>query len=285
MAAFIPIPYTYASFLTPSGKYIDVKVLAVKKRSKRALIDHPLLGQIEVYCKELEEPLNPDVNTRFRYFDKMLDLALHRKLPCLCVVGKGGIGKSFQTKLRINANSLDEGDYRFVKGYSTARALYNTLHEYKDKVLILDDCDSVLKDANARNILKSVLDSNTCREVSWLSQSKGDSVPSTFEFTGTVIFLSNWGKDEFDQTILSRATMIDLHLTVDELIDRMAKIIDYLDVGKTLSTKQKRVLLHLMRKYKHTVYDLNLRTLRKAVTIYEESGGNLELTRYQIIQG
>lgn len=284
---FIPLEGSPCSWYnSKTDSYIDVKVKRIQKRLKQAIIEMPSGNERTVSLKELEAPLNPDINTRFHYFEKMVKLALNRRIPSLIVAGKGGIGKSFTLSNMIKSEELEEADYMVIKGYSTALALYETLYNYSNKIVVFDDCDSILKDSNALNILKSVLDSYSERKVSWLTSGsrRVSSAPPYYIFSGTVIFLSNWDKEDFDQTILSRSVMIDLHMTEDELIDRMKKIIDFLDVGKDLSRREKLKVISIISKYKKTVSDLNLRTLRKALSIYEESK-DMELVRYQILNG
>ena len=87
-----------------------------------------------------------------------------------------------------------------VKGYATPKALYGTLWEHRDKTIIFDDCDSVLKDAVSLNLLKGALDSYDKRTISWLQ--KGfieDNLPNSFEFQGNIIFISNMSSDKLDQ--------------------------------------------------------------------------------------
>lgn len=60
--------------------------------------------------------------------------------------------------------------------------------------MVLDDCDSVLLDEVALNILKAALDSSKRRVISWNTDSRSlatEGVPNSFEFQGGVIFITN----------------------------------------------------------------------------------------------
>jgi hypothetical protein len=91
---------------------------------------------------------------------------------------------------------------------------------------VFDDCDNVLKDPNAVNILKSALDSYDERMVTWNAEGWGsdDDLPKTFEFTGGVIFISNLSKHKVPQAIRSRAMCADVSMTRAEVVERMRVI-------------------------------------------------------------
>ena len=147
--------------------------------------------------------------------------------PSMVVVGEGGLGKTHSVKTTIAENGLEDNEYVFFKGYSTARGLYNTLFDNNGKLIVFDDCDSVLEDKVALNILKSALDSYETREISWMAKmTKGDVYPNQFKFTGRVIFISNKNKDKMDEAVLSRSLTVDLSMTSTEKIERMEFILE-----------------------------------------------------------
>ena len=59
---------------------------------------------------------------------------------------------------------------------------------------MFDDCDSVLFDQIALNILKAALDTSAKRFISWNSDSRllrEEGIPDRFEFKGSAIFITN----------------------------------------------------------------------------------------------
>ena len=60
-------------------------------------------------------------------------------------------------------------DFVHFKGRATAAGLFITLYENSDKIIVLDDCDSVFKDDDAVNILKGALDSYDTRKISYIT--------------------------------------------------------------------------------------------------------------------
>jgi hypothetical protein len=147
--------------------------------------------------------------------------------PSLLVVGEGGLGKTHTVNSTIQNCELQPTEWVSFKGYSTPRGLYNTLFDNNGKLIIFDDCDSVLEDKVALNILKSALDSYETRQISWMAKmNRNDEYPQHFNFTGRIIFISNKDKSKIDGAILSRSLVVDLSMTPDEKIQRMNYILE-----------------------------------------------------------
>jgi hypothetical protein len=122
-----------------------------------------------------------------------------------------------------------------VKGSATPIGLYQTLYKYSDAncVVVFDDCDSILLDDVALNLLKGALDSGKKRKISWLSESSSlrrEGIPDSFEFKGSAIFITNLKfdkmksqklKDHLD-ALQSRCHYLDL--TLDTMRDKILRI-------------------------------------------------------------
>lgn len=166
------------------------------------------------------------INERFNLLNDLAKMVVYDVTPSLIIVGEGGLGKTHEIKEVIDVTALQGCEYIFIKGYSTARGLYNTLYDNNDKLIVFDDCDSVLEDKVAVNILKSALDSYDNRTISWMAKmNKNDKYPQQFDFTGRIIFISNKSKDSIDGAILSRSLTVDLTMTPAEKIERMTTIL------------------------------------------------------------
>lgn len=144
----------------------------------------------------------------------------------LIVSGPAGIGKSecVETILSSLPSRLTSAT---ISGNAKATGLYKMLYENRAKgtTVLIDDCDSLLKDEVSLNILKSATDSKTVRCISWATETKmvdnnGEDLPRSFVFEGTVIILTNLDLSvmaESDTAIaphiramLSRSMYIDL---------------------------------------------------------------------------
>ena len=168
-----------------------------------------------------------NINQRFQFLNDLTTMVVNNTTPSLIVTGEGGLGKTHSVTETIKSNDLSEDRYVFFKGYSTARGLYNTLYDNNDKLIIFDDCDSVLDDKVALNILKSALDSYETRTISWMAKmNKNDEYPQQFEFTGRIIFISNKSIGDVNEAIRSRSLTVDLTMTPSDKIERMNAIIE-----------------------------------------------------------
>ena len=217
------------------------------------------------------------INQRFDFVEKLVTMVATGVQPSAVITGEGGLGKTYTVKSTLEKCGIPDltavmaetdGEnygaegYVMVKGFSTAKGLYRTLFQNNGSIIVFDDCDSILKDPVALNILKGALDSYDTRWVSWNSEMKeSDDLPRTFEFTGSIIFISNMTQDQIDQAIRSRSMMIDLSMTEDQKIDRMEHIALGGGFLPTYSAEHKMDALNLLREIKAEVKEISLRTL------------------------
>ena len=217
-----------------------------------------------------------DINQRFGFLNDLTTMVVSGITPSLLVVGEGGLGKTHSVTQTIESNDLEPMDYVFFKGYSTARGLYNTLYDNNGKLIIFDDCDSVLDDKIAVNILKSALDSYEKRTISWMAKmNKSDDYPQHFDFTGRIIFISNKSKEKIDEAILTRSLTVDLTMTPDDKVTRMESILG--DILPEYDMYIKIDSLDFLKSVKNDV-SLNMRMLimvAKMRLMYPETWRNL----------
>lgn len=216
------------------------------------------------------------INQKFEFLGNLTQMVINGATPSLIIVGEGGLGKSFSVTQTIKENDLFNYEYVFFKGYSTARGLYNTLFDNNGKLIIFDDCDSVLDDKVAVNILKSALDSYDKRTISWMTKmNKSDEYPQQFDFTGRIIFISNKSKEKIDEAILTRSLTVDLTMTPDDKVARMESILESILPEYSLHVKQDA--LEFLKSVKDEV-SLNMRMLimvAKMRLMYPDTWKNL----------
>ena len=235
---------------------------------------------------EMQEPVAPrfDINERFDFTAQLVDLVADGTQASVLITGEGGLGKTytvmktlaaagFQDKLNVMGDS-EEGTvvsglklYRVVKGYSTPKGLYRMLYENQNSIVVFDDCDSVFKDPDAVNLLKGALDSSEDRWISWNSSKLEEDLPRSFKFTGGVIFISNLAMGRIDQAIRSRSMCVDLGMTTDEKLDRMAAIMNEDEFMADVSMEMKADALDLIREHKDRVKEISMRTLISIIKI------------------
>jgi Cdc6-like AAA superfamily ATPase len=236
--------------------------------------------------KEIEAMQKPAVsekfgiNERFGFVEKLVNMVSSGVQPSAVITGQGGLGKTYTVmKTLQNAGIQDYNEvvaklpvgarvnmsklYVTIKGYSTPKGLYRTLFENNNATIVFDDCDSILKDPVALNLLKGALDSYGKRIISWNAEGfgKDDELPRSFEFKGRVIFISNMDQDNIDQAIRSRSMMIDLSMTDDQKIDRMEHISKSEEFLPEYDASIKADALSLIRTLKGEAKEISLRTL------------------------
>ena len=234
-----------------------------------------------------------NINERFEFVENLVNMIATGLTPSAVITGEGGLGKTYTVNKTLVASGLkdltDAGalevgstvnrykSFTSVKGYSTPKGLYRTLYENKDSVVVFDDCDSILKDPVALNLLKSALDSYGKRVISWNAETgfgRDDDLPRSFEFKGRVIFISNLSQDKIDQAIRSRSMMVDLSMTEDQKIDRMETIAASDEFLPEFTAEYKKDALDLIRSLKDDAKEISLRTLISVTKIRASGNKN-----------
>jgi len=261
-----------------SGKYVamaDGKVVTQTKslaRAKRLLKAH-LAGLVQMEQEEQDSGLQFSVADRFAFVEALSTMVATGKAPSAIITGEGGIGKTFTVTKTLRdlglvcstdpeaENTAPTKIFTMVKGYSTPMALYRTLYENNDRIIVFDDCDSIMKDPVAINLLKAALDSYSKRIVSWNSEQRGNDLPSSFQFHGGVVFISNHTLGTLDQAIRTRALCVDLSMTADQKLERMEQIVASGDFLAEAPDEHKADALAAIKENLALVRNLSLRTL------------------------
>lgn len=227
---------------------------------------HPQTVQSVNAPHHMMPPKQFDINDKFRFLENMVGMVVKKTAVSMVITGEGGLGKTYTVMQEIKKRQLEENsDYITIKGFSTAKGLYRTLFENSDKLIVFDDCDEVLKNDVAKNILKGALDSYDERIISWITNSFSDDLPSSFEFEGQIIFISNLPQYKVDQAILSRSMSIDLSMSTETKIQRMRAILPKIKTMVSMEVKEE--CLNLIEEHKDFCGDLNMRTLIKVIGI------------------
>jgi len=294
---------TLISFDSASGKFVgsvDGKVVVRSKyeAAVKARLSE-MSGTIVEAQKAFEEKSEKfDINTRFGFVEKLVNMVAAGVQPSAVITGEGGLGKTYTVTKTLEANGYkdisDLADFQvgsiinarkcftFVKGYSTAKGLYRTLFENNKSIIVFDDCDAVLKDPVALNLLKGALDSYGKRIISWNADMRDDDIPKSFNFEGRVIFISNMSQDKIDQAIRSRSMMIDLSMTTNQKIDRMEHISKSEEFMPEYDADVKADALALIRSIKDDCKEISLRTLIAVCKIRASNKDYKDLATYML---
>jgi len=294
---------TMISFDSASGKFlgtVDGKIV-VRSKYESAVVSRlaEMSGTIAEAQKAFEEKSEKfDINTRFGFVEKLVTMVASGVQPSAVVTGEGGLGKTYTVTKTLEAHGYkdisDLADFEvgsiintrkcftFVKGYSTAKGLYRTLFENNKSIIVFDDCDAVLKDPVALNILKGALDSYGKRIISWNADMRDDDLPKSFNFEGRVIFISNMSQDKIDQAIRSRSMMIDLSMTTTQKIDRMEFISKLDEFLPEYDASVKADALALIRAIKDDCKEISLRTLIAVAKVRASNKDWKDLATYML---
>jgi len=194
-----------------------------------------------VQTTETDDEVMTRIRERFDILHEMTKATISGDIRAMIVSGPPGVGKSFGVEQEIEKSCLFDKlsgkrlRAEVVKGSATPIGLYQTLYRYSDPncVVVFDDCDSILLDDVALNLLKGALDSGKKRKISWLSESSSlrrEGIPDSFEFKGSAIFITNLKFDKMKSQKLrdhldalqSRCHYLDL--TLDTMRDKILRI-------------------------------------------------------------
>lgn len=239
-----------------------------------------------------------DINDRFTFTEQLVKMVARGETASCVVTGEGGLGKSYSVMKALRDSGLQDVSelpigttlvgsrkyYRVIKGFSTAKGLYRILFENQSGILVFDDCDSILKDPDATNLLKGALDSYDKRWITWNTSIADDGLPRSFEFKGGVVFISNMDQDRISQAIRSRAMNVDLSMTLDQKIERMETIMSSNEFLPAIPLQYKRESLDVIRENKDSAREISLRTLINVAKIRNSGEKNWkDLAKYMLV--
>jgi hypothetical protein len=279
--------------IATKGEIRDIQIRNAFKEDQHLLVD-PVSGRITRIAKaagtkssrkenfaSVISKRDPEVMfNNLRNLTRMVGKGIQ---PSLVVTGMAGMGKTHIVKDTLQQLGLRES-FEFVhyKGRATAAGLYITLYENSDKIVILDDCDSVFKDDDAVNILKGALDSYDTRYISYitskeLKDSYGNAVPRQFNFTGRIIFISNYEQSRIDEAIKSRSFVQDISMSTEQVFLRMEQLINKIEPA--IKKEHKVQALEIMKciNEKYDGVEINIRSLIKASRIIAMGFDNPEM--------
>ena len=249
------------------------------KRNENVTLEEPAAVKVN------EETLNDKV----KYLDETLDdiYQISRKVAAgafnsLMISGRAGTGKTYSVEKALADEGLTiDDDFIMVSGAVSTIMMFKKMFQYRNKVLVFDDCDAVFRDENGRNILKAALDTKKVRRISYLKKSglvfdpkdfemdpegefnmiENGMVPAYFDFAGRVIFISNLAKDKADPdgAIRSRSILIDVNPDDATIMERIKTLLPYLE-PKDMAMKDKLEIYEFMK----TANDVSMRTFVKA---------------------
>ena len=242
--------------------------------------------------KETDAEAIDRIAARFSILDEMADAVATSKVRAMIVSGPPGIGKSYGVEKALERQNMfqdiagEKRKFEMVKGAMSAIGLYKKLYEHSSKghVVCFDDCDAILYDDLALNLLKAALDTTPRRTLHWNTESRtlmAEGMPNSFEFSGGVIFITNIKFDNVKskklqdhlQALQSRCHYLDL--TIDSMRDRMLRIRQICGAGMlskyAMPKEVEEDLIPFSYENKHKLREISLRMVLKIADLWKMS--------------
>jgi hypothetical protein len=289
---------------SPTGGFITVERFGSKQRIKVVptqydFVDETAYNKQQVVKADIasdnsstavsDEVRIQEIEERFEILDEMTRALKVGDIRALIVTGPPGVGKSYGVEEQLTKDSMFDSvggsgkKFEVVKGAMTALGLYAKLYEYSEagNVLVFDDCDTVLLDDLALNILKAALDSGKKRMIYWNADSnklRSEGIPDKFEFKGSACFITNIKFENVKskrlqdhlEALQSRCHYLDL--TLDTMRDKLLRIKQIANKG-TLFDKDKvsevdaAEVIEFMEENKNRFREMSLRMALKVADL------------------
>lgn len=237
-----------------------------------------------------DEELDLLIYKRFEIMSLLSDSLINGHTRSLIISGAPGISKTYTLESKLNV-ALEEStiqSFVHLKGRITPLQLFVKLFENKDEgqVLLIDDVN-LWGEENSVEILKAALDTGAKREITWASTLKWleeNDIPQTFEFNGSVCFITNI---DFDREIsknnsqsvhlkalISRANYLDLKVHSNrEILIRIKQIVRDSEIlsKNGLSPEQGALMIEWLENNVDKLREVSLRTVLKIASYMNTS--------------
>ncbi len=238
-----------------------------------------------VVQNETDEEIEARLAERFDILSELTDAAIKGHSRALVVSGPAGLGKSYTVEEKLRDWDEDAVNHTIVKGYVRPTGLYRLLYQHRmpNQVIVFDDADAIFFDDVSLNLLKAVCDTTERRVVSYMSEKimvdedEAVTIPKSFEFKGTIIFITNLDFDQMIekghkaaphmQALVSRSHYIDLAMkTRRDYMVRIKQVVKQGLLGKMPKAQQDDVMAFL-DKNQDKLRELSLRMAIKVAAI------------------
>lgn len=289
-----PTYFEYHQVRRDIDKLNALNLTSIRIEDSGAVTATPPVGQ------QLPAGKTYTVDQKFTMMEKLLKMTIRGSSKGMLITGRGGIGKThtvlktlermgktdymkvraeagiteimeddddsdIEAKVEALANLGASGDYVVFKGYASPAAIYRLLYEHKHRIVVFDDCDSILKKDDSLNVLKSALDTYEDRWVSWNTNAAAPDLPPCFKFEGQVIIICNMDMQAIDDAVRTRCYKVDVAMTPAQRVERMRSQLEH--VMPEVDLELKHQVLDVMEDNLELIMDVSFRSLMNAIKI------------------
>lgn len=260
----------------------------VAKQASVLTTQTPIAQVVEETLEQIQRKLTE----RFAALDTMAVATLKGQNKSLIISGPAGLGKSYGVMLAAETFEKAGSKIAVVKGFVRPTGLYKVLFEHKNKgdVVIFDDADSVFTDDIALNLLKGACDMTKKRTLSWRAETSmetedGEPLPTSFEFEGSIIFITNVDFDyciakgntraQHFQAMISRSIYLDLMMkTTRDYMVRIEQVAPAMFKMENVSEQDGNAILSFIRSHHNDLRELSLRMVLKLINLIRINRAN-----------
>jgi len=243
----------------------------------------------EYTATETDEEAIQRIRRTFEIVEEMSEAATSQIIRGMIIAGPPGIGKSHGVEQVIDRYRMSselrgvEDPCGVLKGSASGIGLYQFLYKYSSKgqICVFDDADTILFDEDCLNLLKAAMDTTAKRTLSWQTESKAlenADIPKTFNFEGSIIFLTNVSFDKVKgrtgdhlKAILSRCHYLDMEM--DSERDKLLRIQQVVGDGMLrnfgFEQHQEEEIVQFILSNAQYLREISLRMVKKVADLYK----------------
>ena len=234
-----------------------------------------------------DEVILGEIKEQFTVAGILTDGAINGEIRSLTIAGGPGVGKSHMVEQKLkDASTFLHTKYTIVSGGISPVGLYKLGYEYSSpgSVIVLDDSDEILDKPEGVSILKALCDSGQYRTVYWVKESAalkdddGNPIPTSYEFEGTMIFITNrnlrlmstgakGGMAPHIKALMDRTLYIDLLIhnrqQLGVWVNHMASATGIFEANG-MTKEQGTEIMEYINAHRNDLETLSLRTITKA---------------------
>lgn len=241
---------SYVSFNKLFKEYLSENKIDRQKEATKAI-------------QQFDKAVRLPYEEKFEMVATYSDMIKQGYINSAIIFGTAGIGKDHTVESVLG----DDAVY-YKGGIKGTYDLVKILYEHrKNSLLVFSDFDSCIKNIDQRNIMKAALEDKDKRYINWgdhVKEAKKKSIPSKFEFTSGVVFISNIKR--FDPALKSRSVPVDLNLTKNEILNRIKDKIE--EFMPKIPLKIKMEVLDYIISIKSDVRKIDFRQFKFSVATY-----------------